>query len=78
MSICFTLSTFLYEGLEYLRILFPYSHSAKECVKRFPGTRWKPEFGFWYLPDPSAVLELKAHLEASGYLVKTLVRDANR
>jgi site-specific recombinase XerD len=74
MAVTFTLSSFLYEGREYIRIAFSYSFGAKECVKCFPGTRWNKELGFWYLRDTSAVMELKAHLEASGHRVRTLIR----
>ena len=74
MDTTFTLASFLYEGREYVRISFPYSFRAKECVKCFPGTRWKRELGFWYLTDPGATPDLKAHLEADGYRVQILRR----
>jgi len=75
MGITFTISSFLYEGMEYLRINFPYSFRAKECVKSFPGTRWNPELGFWFLTDADAAMDLKAHLERNGYCVRVPVRN---
>lgn len=64
-----TLSTFLYEGREHLRIAFPYTYAAKECVKSFPGTRWDGALGCWYLKDQAAAPELIRHLKTHGHQV---------
>lgn len=76
MAITFTLSTYLYEGREYIRINFSYTNQAKECVKHFPGTRWNPELNFWYLSDMEAAMDLKLHLEGAGFKVRMLTRKA--
>lgn len=63
------IAVFPYNGKEHLRISFPYSYRLKECVKAFPGTRWKPEWGCWYLADSTSIGELIAHLKAGGFRI---------
>lgn len=74
MAVTITVSTCLYEGCEQARITFPYSHTAKECVKAFPGVRWSAENRFWYLKDPDALPSLVAHLKVAGYRVRSLAK----
>jgi site-specific recombinase XerD len=69
MQVLYTLTSFLYDGREYLRITFLYSYKAKECVKNFPGVYWKPKWGCWYLQDVGAAMELKGYLESMGHKV---------
>lgn len=71
-----TISTCLYEGLEQIRISFPYTFNAKECVKSFPGTRWSAENKFWYLKDREALPSFIAHLRTNGFKVKSRIQNS--
>ena len=71
-----TISTCIYEGLEQIRISFPYTFNAKECVKSFPGTRWSAENKFWYLKDREALPSFIAHLRTNGFKVKSRIQNS--
>ncbi len=73
MAETITLAACLYEGREQIRITFPYSYRAKECVKAFPGVRWSPDNHFWYLKDPSSLPSLVAHLKTAGFGIRSLI-----
>lgn len=75
MAAPIVLSTFIFRGREQLRILFPYSYAAKEAVKCFPGTRWDPDLGHWYLPDVGATPVLIRHLKQAGFQVETRIEN---
>lgn len=73
MAETITLAACLYEGREQIRITFPYSYRAKECVKAFPGVRWSPDNHFWYLKDPASLPSLVAHLKTAGFGIRSLI-----
>ncbi|WP_445382962.1 hypothetical protein [Robiginitalea sp. IMCC43444] len=58
------IAVFPYNSQEYVRISFPYTYALKEWVKAFPGTKWSPEWGYWYLTDSDCIAELISHLKA--------------